>query len=72
MPKFKHKGDDAMYPQDVYEEILMHEELRQVPQIYQTKCLHAVEDVLERKGYFSKSESEGSHDEFSNAYTTTY
>ena len=72
VPKFKHKGDGAMYPQDVYEEILMHKELRQVPQIYQTKCIHAVEDVLERKGYFSKSESEGSHDEFSNAYTTTY
>ena len=70
MPKFKHNGDGAMYPQDVYEEILMHEELRQVPQIYQTKCIHAVEDVLERKGYFSKSESEGFYDEFSD--TATY
>ena len=70
MPKFKHKGDDAMYPQDVYEEILMHEELKSVPQIYQTICIHAVEDVLERKGYFSKSESEGFYDEFSD--TATY
>ena len=62
-----------MYPTDVYEEILMHKDLRQVPQIYQTKCIHAVEEVLERKGYFSRFiESEGSHDEFSNAYTTTY
>lgn len=59
-----------MYPQDVYEEILMHEELKRVPQIYQTICIHAVEDVLERKGYFSKSESEGFYDEFSD--TATY
>lgn len=59
-----------MYPQDVYEEILMHEELKCVPQIYQTICIHAVEDVLERKGYFSKSESEGFYDEFSD--TATY
>ena len=59
-----------MYPQDVYEEILMHEELKRVPQIYQTICIQAVEDVLERKGYFSKSESEGFYDEFSD--TATY
>lgn len=59
-----------MYPQDVYEEILMHEELKRVPQIYQTICIHAVEDVLERKGYFSRLESEVSYaDELSNAYT---
>lgn len=70
MPKFKHKGVDAMYPQDVYEEILMHEALRDVPIAYQSKCIHAVEDVLERKGYFSKSESEGFYDEFSD--TATY
>lgn len=59
-----------MYPTDVYEEILMHKDLRQVPQIYQTKCIHAVEEVLERKGYFSRfRESEGFYDEFSESAT---
>lgn len=59
-----------MYPQDVYEEILLHKELKCVPQIYQTICIHAVEEVLERKGYFRKESEVNYADELSDAYTS--
>lgn len=70
MQKFKHKGDGAMYPQDVYEEILLHEKLKCVPQIYQTICIHAVEEVLERKGYFQKESEVNYGYELSDTYTS--
>lgn len=61
-----------MYPQDVYEEILLCDKMKCVPQIYQTICIHAVEEILDRKGYFSTESEVAYADELSNAYTATY